>query len=70
MGEATTTYSSAIGKLWEQFNEHYSEYIDCKAFGNLEGVNFHSGVMLGIANCAKDLLGDEELYSKYVDTVM
>lgn len=70
MGDKGSIYSSAISKLWEMFNEHYSDYVDCKAYGNLEGQNFHSGVMLGIANCAAEFLGDKELYSKWLDTVM
>lgn len=60
-----SAYTVAMENTRKNFNEHYQDYLDCMENKNAEGMNYHSGVMLGIAECAMDFFGEGELYSRW-----
>lgn len=63
-----SAYSVGIENARKNFNKHYNDFLECSEHKNTEGANFHSGAMLGIADCLMDFYGDTELYSRWCST--
>ena len=59
-------FQDAFEQCKELYENHKESMYDCVRNCNVKGTQFHSGVMLGIAETVNKIFGDSTLYDDWM----
>lgn len=61
-------FQDAVEQCKELYKNHKASMEDCENHCNIQGIQFHCGVMLGIAETVNKIFGDSTLYDDWMST--